>query len=301
MLSLSKYDIVNFIFALIGLAGAFQQAYSVLHARLPTQKLAILNKYLAETTDLFQSVVEEGVLNAKGDYIQNTEKALHKIYDEADSLRAKTHAARTWTSQVRCWVTGLSRRISRLTYRIMIVRADIATISEEERRRLESENPPASSSSVPFDLARHRRPKKSSDVSAGYMARHPVLGRYLIQDVTALDNLNGHAAALRAAPPLPREVDIRQLAVDLGSETLKLSFPFPEESSNGVPSKSEQTGDSVGTTSATEEHSADQYLAHILEEFGNKVDALSAAAHPLIHAAHETESATDLPSSSTNA
>lgn len=59
---MSGFDISGVVLGGLGLTGIFQNLYSILHYNLPAQQFAKLQEILQETTVLFQSVIEEGII-----------------------------------------------------------------------------------------------------------------------------------------------------------------------------------------------------------------------------------------------
>jgi hypothetical protein len=59
---MSVYDILGTVLSVIGLVGVVQQGYSWISVYLPAQQLKAFDETLAETSELFCSVVEEGLL-----------------------------------------------------------------------------------------------------------------------------------------------------------------------------------------------------------------------------------------------
>lgn len=69
------FNIVGVILGAMGLVGVFQMGWSMIEYALPPQRFKALDEILEDTADLFQSVIEEGLIPDLS-FIQRTENVL---------------------------------------------------------------------------------------------------------------------------------------------------------------------------------------------------------------------------------
>ncbi|KAI0669465.1 hypothetical protein C8Q78DRAFT_1080162 [Trametes maxima] len=119
-------DIFNTILAVLGfLAVVFQLLFWILHSRLPSTKLRILQATLAETQHTLNQCVEEGRLSSNGE-AEDFQRNLNELSTRISAISLQTLQARTFTDDLRNMWKGLSRSMDGLREEVILTRSNIS-------------------------------------------------------------------------------------------------------------------------------------------------------------------------------
>lgn len=135
MSSDASYNIWGAVSGALGIIGLIPVTIALVHSQLPLTKLRILDKTLEETETLLTSVTEEGLFR-NSNFIDLARRKLSNFHVRAECFRTDTYSAATLNQQLKEMVKGLSHGISILCEDVKVLRADIATTTDEERKRL---------------------------------------------------------------------------------------------------------------------------------------------------------------------
>lgn len=75
---MSGYSVSGVVLGGLGVIGVFQALYKVLHYNLPAQQFRQVDEILTDTTTLFQTVVEEGLVT-DAQWVLAVEQQLHVL------------------------------------------------------------------------------------------------------------------------------------------------------------------------------------------------------------------------------
>ncbi|OBZ69511.1 hypothetical protein A0H81_10165 [Grifola frondosa] len=140
----------NWTRCILGIVGLCPMVLSFLEGQLPSARLRELDETLSDTSSLFRSVTEEGLLTNTTFLIQ-TESGLAEMHWRAGELRAKTHTATTTIKEFKALMNGLSHKISLLSAEVKDLRAAISTTSAKERDKLLGRQvPPNNDTTLPL-------------------------------------------------------------------------------------------------------------------------------------------------------
>ncbi|KAI0919177.1 hypothetical protein AcV5_002162 [Taiwanofungus camphoratus] len=131
----SAIDIWGVVAGVLGTLGLIPMVLAMVQSQFPSTRLKVLDDTLTETTSLFRTVSEEGLLKDV-DYVSQTRDRLSFMCRQAEEFRTATHCATTTLKEFKELLKGLSRKISLLCEEVKELRASISTTSSKERERL---------------------------------------------------------------------------------------------------------------------------------------------------------------------
>ncbi|KAH9888345.1 hypothetical protein C8Q73DRAFT_709864 [Cubamyces lactineus] len=119
----------------VGVLTAIPVLIALIATQLPSRKLKGLDEALMETETVLNESIEEGILR---DYqIGAFKERLELLRNRTTEVRARVHAARTWSEDLENWVQGLTSKITQIIKDVKEVRSTISTTSTREREERE--------------------------------------------------------------------------------------------------------------------------------------------------------------------
>ncbi|KAI0645027.1 hypothetical protein C8Q79DRAFT_969197 [Trametes meyenii] len=139
-------DIFNTILAVLGFLAIVCQLFSwILHSRLPSTKLRVLQSTLAETQHTLNKCVEEGRLSSNGE-AEDFQRNLNELSTRINAISLQTLQAKTFTDDLRNMWKGLSRSMDSLREEVILTRSNISASSASSTASLVSSSDTAISS-----------------------------------------------------------------------------------------------------------------------------------------------------------
>lgn len=131
------FDVANLVLGIIGLAGFFDLVFLYVKSRLPTSRLALLDDHLAYTGHMFRSAAESHLITEET--ALGFDKRLLKARHRAETLRGRTHRAKSLKLQLCGWYGGLSKEIDEVSSEVFSIRGAISVSRSHGRERLQRE------------------------------------------------------------------------------------------------------------------------------------------------------------------
>lgn len=203
MSSDAEYNIYGVITGTLGVIGLIPVLLALVHSQTPRIKLRNLDQTLEETEVLLTSVSEKGLFHG-GDFLTCTRRQLVNAHSRAEGYRAAVYCATTETQQIKGIISGLSYRISVLCKEVAVLRADIVTTTDEERKRLqrlrESGVNVGNVSQLDEECPRephNSEPSARQNVAVAHDSRPPQLARRgsIVSTTSTLVSCSGHEDA----------------------------------------------------------------------------------------------------------
>lgn len=127
--------IYNFLGVVTGVLGVVAPIIAIIHKQLPSNTLRKFDDLWEETDSLLRSVSEEGLFSGSTFLSARTSK-LSDIHERAENVRIRSYAAKTIVQQYVQLCRGLSGKIALLTAEVLDIRAEVFTVSAQERERV---------------------------------------------------------------------------------------------------------------------------------------------------------------------
>ncbi|KAI0364015.1 hypothetical protein BV20DRAFT_983451 [Pilatotrama ljubarskyi] len=139
-------DVWDIVIGVLSIVAGVPLIVRYVHKQLPSKKLQVLLDLLDDTSTLFTSCIEQGLVNESAAAEFQTQ--LTKLRDRGDEVRLEALSAKSYTDDVVNMVKGLTRKINAVCKDVRELRAEISTTSFRERERLEAERRAITSGTV---------------------------------------------------------------------------------------------------------------------------------------------------------
>ncbi|KAI0700982.1 hypothetical protein C8T65DRAFT_278566 [Cerioporus squamosus] len=129
------YEMFGFVISVVSTAFFIPKICGWVKSSMPSAKMSALDALLFETEALLRSALEEGTIDY-GQYDRNFRSRIWVAKASADQFRAEIYTMRGQWHELRCWLEGMSRRISAVMDSLYKVRAQVAVSSSRGRQHL---------------------------------------------------------------------------------------------------------------------------------------------------------------------